>query len=193
MQELTSLMPVVGSIGAALIAALATYVVTVLAKENKTSEFRQAWIESLRNDVSEMLGEFNVLEGVYDATVDRSLDAKAGQKQADEFWKTHHKEYAKIDLLCNRIVLRLNPVEHQGLIEKIRNLEGSVGKGQKSSAAMSKDIVVEFSRVLKVEWNRVKDGETVFRRMKSRAIIALVLGGLSLIGAVVASFLVNFF
>ncbi|QVM94146.1 hypothetical protein JYG36_13520 [Pseudomonas sp. SORT22] len=182
MDKAISFIPVIGPVVAALIAALITFVVTVLAKENKTSEFRQAWIESMRNDVSELLGEYNILEGVFDVTIDFSLEEAEVQNQVNEFWKSHQKEYAKIDLLCNRIVLRLNPKEHAALIEKLSKLESSIGDGHKKSAEMSRELVRDFALLFKMEWNRVKEGETVFRRMKYGAFLVFTVGGAILAG-----------
>lgn len=180
MEQIKDFIPIIGPVVAALIAALITFVVTVLSKENKTSEFRQAWIESLRNDVSELLGEFNVLEGVFEVTIDHDLEGKEGQAQINEFWKQHQKEYAKIDSLCNRIALRLNPKEHAALIAKVRELENSIGEGQKISSRLCEGLVHDFSAVFKKEWGRVKDGEVVFRRMKIAAAVVLVTGGIAL-------------
>jgi len=181
-EKISSFIPVLGPIVAALIAALITFVVTVLAKENKTSEFRQSWIESLRNDVSELLGEFNVLEGVFDVAIDRALPEEEFNEQVKEFWKLHQKDYAKIDLLCNRIMLRLNPKEHAALIEKLDKLEGSVGNGQDQSAELCRELVRDFAVILKVEWRRVKEGETVFRRMKYGAVAVFLAGVAGLVG-----------
>ena len=44
------------TIGAALIAAGIAVVGLILSKENKISEFRQQWIDGLRNDVSALVG-----------------------------------------------------------------------------------------------------------------------------------------
>ncbi|WP_236184305.1 hypothetical protein [Pseudomonas juntendi] len=187
MEQIKVLIPIIGPVVAALIAALITFVVAVLSKENKTSEFRQAWIESLRNDVSELLGEFNVLEGVYDITIDHELEGKEGQAQINEFWKQHHKEYAKIDSLCSRIVLRLNAEEHVALIAKVRKLEGSIGKGQKVSVRLCEELVHDFAVVFKKEWGRVKDGETVFRRMKFAAVVVLLMGGVTIVSLVASA------
>lgn len=182
MDKVISFIPVIGPIVAALIAALITFVITVLAKENKTSEFRQAWIESLRDDVSELLGEFNILEGVLDGAIDFSLDEEEISKQINNFWRLHQKDYAKIDLLCNRIVLRLNSKEHSQLIKKLGELEGSVGVGHKKSAEMSRDLVRDFALLFKTEWERVKEGETVFRCMKYGAFLVFAVGGAMLVG-----------
>lgn len=187
MEQIKVLIPIIGPVVAALIAALITFVVTVLSKENKTSEIRQAWIESLRNDVSELLGEFNVLEGVYDITIDHELEGKEGQAQINEFWKQHQKEYAKIDSLCNRIVLRLNAEEHVALIAKVRQLEGSIGKGQKVSVRLCEELVHDFAVVFKKEWERVKDGEAVFRRMKFAAVVVLLMGGITIVSLVASA------
>lgn len=45
----------IGAIAAASIAGLLAFLSLIIAKENKTSEFRQAWIDSLRLDLSKLI------------------------------------------------------------------------------------------------------------------------------------------
>ena len=42
----------IATVVAALITALIAYINLTLSKEQKTSEFRQAWIDGLRNDLA---------------------------------------------------------------------------------------------------------------------------------------------
>lgn len=187
MDNLSSLIPVVGPVIAAAIAGMIAFVVSVLAKENKTSEFRQAWIEGLRSDVAELLGEFNTLEislGIATHGTNASSEAKL---KASKFLQDNRKEYGKVDALCNRVILRLNPTEHAKLIINLRALEGSVGKGGDHSLQLCKQLLEEFSLVLKTEWARVKSGEPVFKKMKYAAFIVTILAVILIIALVITA------
>jgi hypothetical protein len=53
----------IGAIAAALIAGLLTFLGLIVAKENKTSEFRQAWIDSLRLDFAKLISNARAIRG----------------------------------------------------------------------------------------------------------------------------------
>lgn len=175
MEKLTSFIPIVGPVVAAALTAAIAFVVSVLAKENKTSEFRQAWIEGLRNDVAELLGDFNTLEISLAIYIGHTETNNECQIRYDKFYSDNRKEYAKIDALCNKVILRLNPYEHSSLIEKMRVLEGSIGKGITRTHALCRELVDDFSIVLKAEWARVKSGEPTFQAMKKVALISVLM------------------
>lgn len=44
-----------GAVGAALIAAIVSLIGLILGKEQKTSEFRQEWINSLRAEITQFV------------------------------------------------------------------------------------------------------------------------------------------
>jgi hypothetical protein len=53
----------VGAVVSASIGGLLAFLGLVIAKENKTSEFRQAWIDSLRQDLAKMMASANAIRG----------------------------------------------------------------------------------------------------------------------------------
>lgn len=163
MGSYTALIPVVGTVLASMIAAAIAFIVSVLTKESKVSDFRQAWIDALRSDVAELLSTFNILEGVYDVTVKR---LGVTQSRQDDFWVEHHDSYMKIQNLCNRVILRLNAKEHAELISDFKRLESSVGEGQEGAALLHDEIIVKMSMLFKTEWEKVKSGESLFKWMK---------------------------
>lgn len=173
MDKIVSFIPVIGPVVAAAITAVIAFVLSVLAKENKISEFRQAWIESLRTDVSELLGDFHTLEISLRVSLEVAMNDYSVKMIKDKFMSDNRKEYSKVDALCNKVVLRLNPSEHQHLIDKIRRLEETVGAGSASSHALSVEMVEAFSKLFKAEWERVKSGETIFKRMKVVALVCV--------------------
>ena len=57
----------VGAIGAALIAGVVSLLGLVISKEQKVSEFRQAWIDALRSDVASLISHVNAIHGAIQA------------------------------------------------------------------------------------------------------------------------------
>jgi hypothetical protein len=165
----------VGAVGAAIIAAIASFVGLILGKEAKTSEFRQQWIDSLRSEIADYLSNINSI--------------------ADHLKKTYSNKnekvqdlipyYHKLNLASCLIRLRLNPAE-----EKSRAVLDTMAKFEsisKDDGEFTSDKVEEFERemlgasqtLLKSEWDRVKSGEWTFRLTKYGAmIIAAFLVGL---------------
>lgn len=51
----------IGAIGAALIAGIVSLLGLIISKEQKTSEFRQTWVDSLRSEITSYLTSFNAI------------------------------------------------------------------------------------------------------------------------------------
>lgn len=183
MSGITSFLPLVSTITAAAIAGVVAFVISVLTKEHKVSEFRQSWIDSVRNDVSELLAKFHLLEAAFDIEAGAAVDKS---KALSDFWARHYSELVDIQTLVNRVVLKLNRKEHSGLIGKLGQLEKSLSKGHAVSLPIIDEIMIETSSVLKVEWERVKSGEYVFQALKRFsywfAVVGLVVICISLVG-----------
>lgn len=138
--------PAVGYVGAALIAATAAFIGLVLGKEQKTTEFRQEWINSQRDDLAIVM-----------ATARAQF--RAQKKDDDDLIKD-------FDLAHSRMLLRENPDKPEWLfvLDEVKRLrlyafsspiEGNVDCGCER--------IVDMSRaLLKAEWNRVRGGETWF-------------------------------
>jgi hypothetical protein len=95
----------VGAVIAALVAGSFSYISMILSKENEISKFRQAWIDSIRSDVSDFFGLVNSLYRFMDASHNmlRTVDY-VGIKT-----DTHMDALSRMNALANRIILRLNP------------------------------------------------------------------------------------
>jgi len=52
---MTEIANLAGPIAAAMIAGAVTFIATLLSKDQKTSEFRQTWIDAIRADIAEFL------------------------------------------------------------------------------------------------------------------------------------------
>jgi len=54
-----------GTIVAAVIAAIISLLGLIISKENKVSEFRQAWIDSLREEIAAVITHAHAVHGAY--------------------------------------------------------------------------------------------------------------------------------
>ncbi|MGG7603563.1 hypothetical protein [Massilia sp. BKSP1R2A-1] len=167
----------IGAIIASIIGAAMILISTILSKEQKTSEFRQSWVDSLRDDLSELIG------GVSELVVFAHEKSKAGAIHAHEFLEENFETLERLERLHVRVLLRLNPKEHTKLAKLIDDLVGNTVEEIKSTAAneevlaKSKKLIIEESqRVLKLEWKRVKSGELAFRTIKYLSAVGVSVG-----------------
>lgn len=148
----------IASVIAAIIAAAAAGVGLVITKENKTSEFRQDWIDGLREELAELMEYFLRLRNC----------------NSDEIISVKNK----INFLSAKIKLRLSsdsPTNEEkkllGIItDHIVNADPTVDCTQVVQLYFSYS-----SSILKSEWERVKRGEKKYR--EAVAIAYLILGG----------------
>lgn len=169
---------------AALIAAAISFVTLTLNKEQKTSEFRQAWIDGLRSDLASFLAAVRAFARATQehAHGEANGDSKTPFAFTEEAVSTLRHQVAEVRY---RIQLRLNPkeVNHQ---ELLRLMAAAVDKQQKAIVGQAKTeevlAAVEAAaifapQVLKAEWERVKQGELPFRIARNWvAPIVVVLG-----------------
>ncbi len=64
---------IAGTIIAAVIAAVISLLGLIISKENKVSEFRQAWIDSLREEVAAIITHGHVVYSAYHAKQDKAI------------------------------------------------------------------------------------------------------------------------
>lgn len=162
------IVPAIAALVVGLIAGVVSLVVSILSKDQKTSEFRQAWIDGLRNDVSQLMAQLGIKK-----TISEIIQSKT-QAEVDEYLLVHQGEFVEIGMLISRIRLRLNPDEHGVLIELLMTM---VNFRDSDMEARIEAIAVEAQQILKAEWERVKLGEPSFVWLKrvSRAGVCSVL------------------
>jgi hypothetical protein len=164
----------IGSIIAAAIAGLVVFVSTVLTKEQKTSEFRQTWIDELRKDVSQFIS------GTTEVTALMREKANNKKEQID-FAENNFELIQQLQSVEHRIVLRLNPEEHTELIRLITNFRRSMkfaysnGNRAVDEERLTKELLDATKSVLSSEWKRVKRGEPTFYYVKWIAVTLAVL------------------
>ena len=152
----------VSGLAAVLIATLASIVGIVVSKEIKVSEFRQQWIDSLRAELSSLISHLSLLR-------------IAGTFEYD----SKHQEFISIEKyllsaneMVNKIRLRLNKKKyyHNQIIELLRELEDFVNSKDLEDldefTRLENNLISLSAKLLKSEWERVKDGENTFRSAK---------------------------
>jgi hypothetical protein len=151
----------IASIAAGLLAAVVSFIGLNISKEQKISEFRQKWIDDLREDISLIIGLAN----------GRVIHSHFSDKlPKDE--KLHGVEITqKLHEATARIALRLNPREGQtqNLMSALMQLDRACkvedfDMDKVTSATL--EVVGASSEILKVEWKRVKRGELTYQIVK---------------------------
>lgn len=163
-----------GAVIAAVITSTLAFVGIMVGKDQKTSEFRQAWIEGLRTDVSEYLSAA--------WSIWREVKHGDANKPMWERVRDHATEEAR---LATRINLRLNFREQpsKDLDDKIKALTKSIQGWQATSfediKTASDEVEKATSIILKTEWERVKRGELGYFITKWLVLLAIPIGVLT--------------
>ena len=150
-----------GIIVSAIIAGCVSFLVFVLSKEQKTSEFRQAWIDGLRDDIAELVALFLTITSIV-RNINKT-DKSAEEKLEYILNKDNH--FLKMEMVETKIKLRLNPIEHQSLIHAIDRIDSYILENMEDielGDEVAKEIVSESGKVLKYAWERVKSGEPTY-------------------------------
>jgi hypothetical protein len=178
-----------GAIAAAFITGAFSFVNLIISKDQKTSEFRQNWIDRLREDITAFTSQVEFLSSLYSFTLENN-PASLESPQAEEFVKTIHPSLREIANMHHRIKLRLNPKEHQRLINLVTEINGlfsdikAISSSERVEGLIA-ELVNESQSVLKGEWKRVKRGEVGFVLTKYSALtvfVAMLLLGLAYAG-----------
>lgn len=166
-----------GTVIAALIAAAISLVGLLISKDLKTTEFRQAWIDKLRDDVAEFLSYHAMM--VYQIRL-KDPEKNNNREFQNETFSGLKEEIVKMERVHASILLRLNPHEHGHIINKLNVIkELYKTKDILNSQVMDvheNELLELFQKDLKKEWNRVKSGELAFRLAKYAAVALIVFG-----------------
>jgi len=168
----------IGVIAAALISGFWSLISFIIAKDQKISEFRQAWIDSLRREVSGFLGQLQALSASWLCFSKTSTSRDPGK----EFIENNLDRFVQIEDHKTSIFLRLNPKEHQDIISELEELE-EIYVNPKTLASSEFDSVCSklkglSQKLLKNEWERVKRGERSFRYFRNASFAVVVFAGI---------------
>jgi hypothetical protein len=163
----SAVLPFLGPIVAAIIAGAVAFLASVLSKEQKTSEFRQAWIDSLRDDLSELISIALQIGDELQVRHKRGEDIQALRGHL----RSREPEFLRLQACKARIQLRLNPKEHVVLLNAVNAMSEPSEHDVKGEV-----LIAEGQKVLKSEWKRVKRGERVFFVTKWLSLIVFLIG-----------------
>lgn len=124
----------------AVITATAGWLALVLTKELKVSEFRQKWVDELRQDIAILVANSQLLSTKEEGTNTAEL-----------------KELLHI---TQRIKYRLNPDDTEGLIDYIDELTSLIVNSKGICKPQIEPLIENINEtshtILKTEWERVK-------------------------------------
>ena len=160
----------VGTLVAALIAGAISFVNLTLTKELKTSEFRQAWIDGLREDLAKFFGAARAFARAVESHNECVSKNTEMPRLSISDEKVGDLRYQAAEML-SKIKLRLNPdeTEHE---ELLRLLDEAINRQNEmlTSGSNATETIAAIERanayarpVLKKEWKRVKQGELPFQ------------------------------
>ena len=174
LNSLKEILPVIGSITAALIAGGIAFLAAVFTKESKISEFRQAWIDGLRNDIAEFVASYHYI--AEDMEVVRNYEKNFDERQ---YFLSIKNEVIRFELSQARIELRLNPKEHRDFLLKVKNIgkmDQALINDHKNRKDAVNSLVLASQKVFSDEWKRVKRGELIFTVAKWISLFIFSLG-----------------
>ena len=142
---------------------------------SETSEFRQDWIDRLREDIAAFTSHVEHVSAQYENFYRIFADHYEVAKEK-EFIESILPNLRDIANMHHRIKLRLNPKEHRSLIALINQINGlfadykAISNFQLSESLVT-NLIKESQLVLKREWKRVKRGEIGFLLTKYGALL----------------------
>lgn len=178
-----------GAVVAALVAGIFALLGLIIAKENKTSEFRQSWIDALRQDIADYASAINRCNHYEYHRLSASND-----ELALEYEKLLQPELSTAVNAQMRIRLRVNPDDsdkelkrlNTALLQKIDAIQLAFNESDYEKVPdILNGLHDTAAPLLKMEWDRVKQGEPTYVRAK---LLAASLVVIALIAAVIVGF-----
>lgn len=147
----------IGAVGAAIIAGLVSLLGLIIGKEQKVSEFRQAWIDDLRKCMVAYLVNINAIADAVRVSI-------ASKKPVTDI----SGNYKFLNEAHHGIILRVNYDEQptKDLITAMEEFEVIASQNANLTVANIKAAEIKYlaasKELLKFEWKRVKRGEKTY-------------------------------
>lgn len=165
----TAIVAASATILVALISSLVSLLSLIISKEQKISDFRQAWIDALRQDTATLLANAKII-----------CASLMVSPMNPEKWATLKDNVLALNELSAKIKLRLNTreEEHKAVQKTLEahDAEFALGLTVPNAAnvvEIEKNLVAQTQIVLKQAWNTVRDGETTYKVAKGLTIVAI--------------------
>lgn len=190
-----------GAILAAVITGFFSFVNLVSSKENKISEFRLAWVDGLRNEISEYSAAVQELTRL---KILRDSHKEAGITEAEAFkeWINNSRDgFQQAIKTMSCIQMRLNPDKvandpesHEAVLMRLLNkAKDDFNQGKYSDAQMiSVQIREAASPLLKSTWESIKKGEKEYQSIRQIAWNSIRVGVASSALTFITLFVISF-
>ncbi|MCD2516873.1 hypothetical protein LQ564_11205 [Massilia sp. G4R7] len=179
--EISALLPAAVTFAAALVAGGIARSTLIASKEVKVSEFRQKWIDSLRDELAGLFSNVRTLTRAMEEKRSEFSDSAFHFDQA-KFTEARHGTAETL----HKVKLRLNPNQenHKELLRRLEIMMVSTqdyleGKKNDADAAIEKlESALAFAQtVLKSEWHTVKAGENEYHNAVKTTTYVLIVAG----------------
>jgi hypothetical protein len=156
-----------GLIVAAIIAGAVAFFSLIISKEQSVSEFRQHWIDALREDIAAVIAYTVGIHG----------ESIVKHKRNEELWAKVKEDFTHFHELAARIKLRLNPNEQRrkerpatlAVLEAIDQIDAIFSSPEPEFHKLDSivaTLVTNSQVILKENWDRVRSGEPIYRWTK---------------------------
>lgn len=170
----------IGAVLAALVAGLFSFLNLISSKENKVSEFRQSWIDGIREEIAAYTAAVQAL--IRFRSNKDEFESKVQYLEATkEAYKIASESLAKIQLRLNPEHANEKPLSQEArLLTAIHNARDHFNNKDFSAAFDGTASIREAAApLLKIEWERVKNGEEGYQRIRKNVLLSVRLGLLS--------------
>ena len=175
-----SLFPIVGALAttaAAFIAAVIALVNMLNSKDQKTTEFRQAWINSLRQNISDFSAQARWISAAVEQAKRFDPNCYSRDSKAyDSYAENRERMSAAYYSIC--LHFKPNDRDFRSIDACMKNVFEALAKPStlefKTVIILLEKLVNESRSVLKREWTRVKSGEWTYRVTKYAAMFVIV-------------------
>ncbi|HHF2916283.1 hypothetical protein ACX03_16140 [Vibrio parahaemolyticus] len=170
-----------GAMFAAIVAGFFAFMSLIASKEQKVSEFRQEWINSLRDSIASYISSLAYLSVLYK----HHNDLTGEKKNKYEMARDVEDIYAKVNESYNDIIFRINDDEkdpegkklNDDFLAALSETRSKYNEAKLTDARLACDDLREKTKpLLKFEWKRVKEGEKNYRLAKRISVIILCIG-----------------
>lgn len=186
MELQSSLLIPAGVISASIITGAFSFISLVNQKEGKISEFRQDWIDSLKNDIAVLLSSFNTVgsvwrvQGLKEKNSDENETKEARMERFSNFNEKIGTHQMVVSEKYYRVFLNLNEKDHKHLLKELDRIQVCMANltlmdNLVELKAIREGVLLETQKVLKTEWERVKAGETSYKVAKYGAVLGVLM------------------